>query len=133
MSDPIVFISTHDIKPGKLDEFKTHYEHGAERIEQEKPDTVAFLAYLNEDETTVGTVHVFPDAAAMERHMDGVDDRAARAAEFLEFRQLAVWGSPSEPVFEMMQGATDAGAALQVTPTFVTGYLRLGARADDNP
>lgn len=125
MAEPIVFISTHKIRDGKLDEFKEQYRKGATVIEEEKPGTVAFLAYLNDDETEVSTVHVFPDADAMERHMDGVGDRAKRAAEYLEFHKLEVWGSPSDDVLEMMQQAPESGVTLSVMPQFVSGYLRL--------
>lgn len=125
MAEPIVFISTHKIRDGKLDKFTEQYRNGATVIEEEKPGTVAFLAYLNDDETEVSTVHVFPDADAMERHMEGVGDRAKRAVEYLEFHKLEVWGSPSDDVLEMMQQAPESGVTLSVMPQFVSGYLRL--------
>lgn len=125
MSDPIVFISRHDIKDGKLDELKETYRDGAEKLEAEKPGTVAFLAYLDEDETEVSTVHVFPDADAMDRHMEGVDERSTRAAEMLEFKAFEIYGAPSDRTMETMRAATESGAALDVTPRFSSGFLRL--------
>lgn len=125
MSEPIVFISTHRIKEGKHDAFKEQYREAAKRIEAEKPETVAFLAYLDEDETEVSTVHVFPDAEAMERHMEGAGKRTKEAAEFLEFQSFEIYGSPSDQVLEMMQQATGSETSLNITPQFVNGYLRL--------
>lgn len=96
MSEPIVFISTHKIKDGKLDELTESYQEGTKMFEEEKPGTVAFLAYLTEDETELSTLHVFPDADAMDRHMKGVEARSKQAAEFLEFREFEIYGTPSD-------------------------------------
>lgn len=132
MSDPIVFISTHGIKEGKLEEYKQYFKHGSKDIESEKPETVAFLAYLNEDETEVSTVHVFPDSDAMDTHMEGVDERSEGAAEFLEFRKFEIYGTPSDDVTAMMeQAASAAGATVTVRPALVGGYLRL--ESSQNP
>ena len=127
MSEPIVFISTHRIKEGKPDEFRERYREGASAIQSQKPDTVAFLAYLNEDETEVTTIHVFPDTEAMERHVEGAVDRATGAAEFLEFREFEIYGSPGDQVLESMRRVAGPGDTLDVLPEFVSGYLRLGS------
>lgn len=125
MSEPIVFISTHKIKDGKLDALEESYRRGAASIEADKPDTVAFLAYVNEEGSEVSTVHVFPDSEAMERHMEGVGERAKGAAEFLEFQLLEVYGRPSDKVLQMMQQASGRGVTLSVRPEHISGYLRL--------
>lgn len=124
MAEPIVFISTHGIKEGKFDEFRKQYEQGVGYIEAEKPETVAFLAYLNEDENEVSTVHVFADATAMDRHLEGAAERSERAAEYLEFREFEIYGSPSDEALEIMEQAAAGGVSLTVRPQFVGGYLR---------
>jgi quinol monooxygenase YgiN len=125
MSEPIVFISTHRIREGKLDGFKKHIREGAESMRASKPLTVAFLAYLNQDGTEVSIVHVFRDAEAMDHHMKGVGERANRAAEFLEFQLLEVYGKPSDEVVQMMQKAPDSGVTFRLSPEYLSGYMRL--------
>lgn len=125
MSEPIVFISTHKIRDGKLDGFKERNRQVAQFMEANKPGTVAFLAYLNEDGSEVSIVHVFPDAEAMEQHMEGVGERAKGAAEFLEFRLLEVYGSPSDKVLQMMEQAPDSGVTFRLRPEHLSGYMRL--------
>lgn len=127
MSKPIVFISTHKIREGKLDDFRKHIRNGAELMEANKPHTVAFLPYLNEESSEVSIVHVFPDAEAMEEHMEGVGDRAKAAAEFLDFHLLEVYGTPSDSVLQMMQQAPDSGVTFRLRPEHLKGYLRLGS------
>lgn len=125
MSKPIVFISTHKIREGKLDGFKERNRQVAQYMEANKLGTVAFLAYLNEDGSEVSIVHLFPDAEAMEQHMEGVGDRAKRAAEFLEFQLLEVYGRPSDKVLQMMKQAPESGVTFRITPEHLDGYTRL--------
>ena len=124
MTEPIVFISTHKIREGKLEGFKERNRDVAEFLEANKPGTVAFLAYLNEDGTEVSTVHVFPNAEAMEAHMKGVGERAKGAAEFLEFDRLEIYGKPSDAVLESMRQAPGSGVTLRIKPEHLGGYIR---------
>lgn len=125
MSKPIVFISTHKIREGKLDGFKERNREVVQFMEANKPGTVAFLAYLNENGSEASIVHVFPDAQAMEAHMEGVGERAERAAEFLEFQLLEVYGRPSDKVLQMMQQAPESGVTFRLRPEHLSGYIRL--------
>lgn len=126
MSEPIVFISHHGIKEGMLDEFRESYRRAAPSIEEDKPGTVAWLHYLDEDENEVTGIHVFPDAEAMERHMERAAERAGKAWEFLVPGRFEIFGKPNEKVLEFMkQTAAETGASLTVKPEYVTGYLRL--------
>ena len=84
MSEPIVFISHSTVKDGKLEDLKDFLRAGATVLEDEKPGTVAFLAYANEEGSQLSIVHVFPDADAMDLHLQGVDERAGAADEFIE-------------------------------------------------
>jgi hypothetical protein len=127
MSGPIVFISTHKIREGKLDAYRRYFREGAELMKANKPQTIAFLAYLNEDGSEVSTVHIFPDAQAMDRHMEGVAERASRAEEFLEFQLLEVYGRPSDNVVQMMQRAPDSGVTFRLRPEYLSGYMRLAS------
>lgn len=76
----------------------------------------------------VSIVHVFPDAAAMEAHMEGVGDRAKKAAEFLDFHLLEVYGTPSDSVLQMMQQAPESDVTFRIRPEHLSGYMRLESR-----
>jgi quinol monooxygenase YgiN len=125
MEQPIVFVTTHRIKDGKLEQFKQQNRSVAARIEETKPNTLAFLAYLNEEQTEVSIVHVFPDAEAMDEHMKGLSERASAAAEVLEFGKLEVLGTPSDAVAAQMDSASQAGVTVRMAPHHISGYLRL--------
>jgi quinol monooxygenase YgiN len=126
MSEPIVFISHHRIKEGMLDEFRESYRKNTPLIQADKPGTVGFLHYLDGDESEVTSIHVFPDAQAMEHHMQGASERAGKAFQFLVPGRFEIFGKPNEKVLEFIkQVASDSGASLTVKPEYVAGYLRL--------
>jgi quinol monooxygenase YgiN len=124
VSGPIVFISHNRVKDGKMDGFRRFFEEGARAIDEEKPGTVVFLAYAGKDAQTVDIVHVFPDADAMDRHMEGVAERVGASDEFIEGTGVEIYGSPSPPVIEMMQAFATPQAPLSLRPDLVGGYLR---------
>lgn len=126
MDEPIVFISRLRVKEGKLEGYRQFYRHGAQLIEESKPGTVVFLAYANEDGSEVTIVHIFPNAEAMEHHVQGADERAKAAFEFLEPPHgWEILGRPSEVTMEMMRHAAGSRTTLMVRPQPLGGYLRL--------
>ena len=125
MAGPIVFISHNRIKPGKLDELTAYAPQVADRIERDKPGTVVFLMYTADQGSDAHIVHVFPDAEAMQAHMEGLDERAAAAFEFIETTGYEIYGSPSDPVLETMRAYADRSAVpLTVYPDHMAGYVR---------
>ena len=98
----------------------------AEQLQADKPRTLAFLAYLNENDTQMTVVHVFGDAESMDLHFRGSDERSEAAYEFLQPDGWEIYGEPSEEVVESMRAAAAAsGVTLTFQPEFVAGFLRL--------
>jgi quinol monooxygenase YgiN len=126
MSEPVFFISHFAIKEGAVDELRRFTAEGTERLREEKPGTVLFLSYLDEQAGRISFLHAFPDADAMDRHFEGADERAAAAYEFIEPRGWEFYGRPNEQAMESMRRAAEhAGVSLVVEPEFVGGFLRL--------
>jgi quinol monooxygenase YgiN len=128
MSEPVVFISHFAIKEGAVDELKRLSVDVVEALRQAKPRTVLFLSYLDEEGGRISFVHAFPDAESMDRHVEGADERAANAYEFMEPQGWEIYGKPSEPVMEGMRAtAAQFGVPLIVEREFNGGFLRLGS------
>jgi hypothetical protein len=125
MSEPIVFISHSTVKNGKLEDLKDFLRAGATVLEVEKPGTVAFLAYADEAGSELSIVHVFPDADAMDLHLQGVDERSGAADEFIQAQAYEIYGTPSATVLETMRRfASSESVQLSVQPNHLGGYLR---------
>ena len=124
MTQPIVFISHSSIRGGRVDEFRDFIRRGAPMLEADKPGTVAFLAYLNEDGSEASIVHVFPNADAMSAHLEGVQERSEEADAFIQTMAYEIYGSPGPQVVQMMRAfAERSGVPLTVHPEHVAGYL----------
>jgi hypothetical protein len=124
MSEPIVFISNQRIKEGKLDGYMQNYRQVAEFTEENKPGTVAHLAYINAEGTEASVVHIFPDAKSMELHMQGVAEIAKKAFEFMEVISFEIYGKPSDAVLKTMMQIVDSGVSLSIKPQPIGGYIR---------
>lgn len=126
MSEPVVFISHFGIKEGTLGDLRRLSEEIIEHLRQDKPRTVLYLAYFDEEATQVAFLHVFPDAESMDLHFEGADERAKAAYQYLEPRGWEIYGKPSEAALESMrQPATGMGVPLTVLPDHLGGFLRL--------
>ena len=128
LSEPIVFVSTHKIKEGKLDDFKRFSLEMTPLIDANKPSTVFFQSYLNEAGNEVTIVHVFPDADSMDSHFIGADSRSAKANEFIQPEHFEIYGTPSDQVLSAMrQLTTTLGAPLSLKSQPLSGFIRLGS------
>jgi len=125
MSEPIVFISHHRVKEGKIDGFKQYSQQVVRGLEADKPGTVVFLGYLNADATEVTFIHAFPDADAMDLHMQGAADRSRGAYEFIEPASFEIYGRPNEGVLEMMKQISGSEIAVTIQSQYIVGFTRL--------
>jgi hypothetical protein len=124
MTQPIVFISHSSIVDGDTEGFRAFIRDGAPRLEADKPGTFAFLAYVDEDGSEASIVHVFPNADAMNAHLEGVQERSAEADAFIRTTAYEIYGSPDPKVVQMMGAfAERAGVPLTVRPGYAGGYL----------
>jgi len=125
MTEPIVFISHHMVKAGKLEELRSFTQKSMPMIEAGKPGTVVMLAYLNEDNSEISFFHLFPTTQAFDDHMQGAGDRSQNSYEYLKPKSFEIYGKPSEHALEMMRRqAKQLGMDLHVAPGYVGGYIR---------
>jgi quinol monooxygenase YgiN len=128
MPEPIVFISQFRIHEGKRDALRDLTEALTADLERQKPRTVLFLVYMDDDANAVSFLHAFADQASMDAHFEGADERSNRAYEFMVPLGWEVYGRPSEAaLLSLRQAAESAGVDLVVHADFVAGFLRLNA------
>ena len=71
MSEPIVFISRNLVREGMRAEFDSLFANAVHLIQDMKPGTSLFAAYVDEGGTEVAIVHTFAGAEAMALHFEG--------------------------------------------------------------
>jgi quinol monooxygenase YgiN len=126
MTEPVVFVSHFKVKEGTLPDLKRLTADVVEQLREEKPRTVLYLAYFDEQESDVSFLHAFADAESMDLHFEGVNERVAAAYQYLEPRGWEIYGKPSDGAMETMrQAAGSSGVSLTVLPEHLGGFLRL--------
>ena len=124
MTDPIVFISRNRVLDGMYEDFKKHYLSSLPSTEANKPGTLVQLAYVNEDANQVDIVRLFPSAQAMDRQLQGADERSKAAYKFIEPTSIEIYGTPSNFAMEMMKKVAGSGIEVRVKPGFLGGFIR---------
>ena len=129
MSSPFIFIATNRLKPGALDRERRRVPGLVEFIEANEPRLIAFNEYVNEAGDEVTVVHVHPDAASMEAHMEIVRDRAMQAyAETLDATvRVQVFGEPTEAILEILRQQAGTGVVVTVNGEHLGGFTRSAA------
>jgi predicted deacetylase len=126
MAEPVVFISHFKVKEGTLPDLKRLSANVIADLHADKPRTVLWLAYLDEEGTEISFLHAFPDADSMDAHFEGVEERVAAAYQYLEPQGWEIFGKPNLAAMEtMQQAATSSGVSLTVLPEHLGGFLRL--------
>jgi quinol monooxygenase YgiN len=131
MTAPFIFIGTHKVKPGKLEEFKAWFADYIDRtVEPNEPRLLVFEAYADPVANVVTVVQVHPDAESMVHHMEVITEHVATAyVDFLERdSQWQIYGTPRAGVLEQIQQmGGDEDVPTSQEP--FAGFTRLGGGA----
>jgi quinol monooxygenase YgiN len=116
MSGAFVYVGTARIKPGKLEEARKNLAELVDFVEMNEPRMIAFHLFLDGEGRTLTTVHVHPDSASMEFHLQVAAKHFATAFDFLESivgeqyfgaisdglaAELAKWDDPAVDITRM--------------------------------
>lgn len=123
---PVAFISHFRIKEGKADAARAAFASVATQLGASRPRTAAFLAFLDDGGSRLSIVHVFPDAEAMDLHVEGAGERSKAAYEFFEPAGWEVYGTPSAAALAMIEDqAAEGGVSVRIEPESIGGFIHL--------
>lgn len=125
MSGPFIFVGTHRVKEGMLEEFRADAMALAALVEEREPQLLGFNFFFNEDETEATVVQVHPDADSMLVHMEVAAAHITRGTdELLETKEIQIYGTPNDAVLGMITQLTQAGVPISVKPHHLAGFVR---------
>lgn len=129
MSEPFIFIGTHTIREGKLEDFKKQWRELLDVVEAKEPRLIAFNAYVNEDGTELTVVQVHPDADSMLFHMQVARDHISEAYQSVleKTKRIDVYGKPSDTALEMIRQLAESEVPLSVKANHLGGFTRSSA------
>jgi hypothetical protein len=113
------------VHEGALPELETAIKELAEFIAEHEPRLISYNAYFSEDGTEMTVVHVHPDAASLDRHMEVVEPRLGRFADLLTLSSIDVYGEPSPGALGRLQDKLQLLGSGKVTVhRSHTGFIR---------
>jgi hypothetical protein len=123
MNEPFIYIASHQVKPGRVEEARHRLHEVAELAKEHEPQLAAFHFYLDEERERVVVVQVHPDSGSMATHMRVIAEHLASAWDWLDQNgaETTVLGTPPD---ELVRYARDFGETLEVYPTHVAGFTR---------
>lgn len=128
MSGPFIFVGTHQVKEGKLEEYRKSVQELVELVEANEPRLIAFNMYVDEAANRMTGVQVHPDAASMEFHMKVIGEHLRTAYDYIEKTEsIEIYGEASEALLAGIRAATPEGTPLRVMPLHEAGFTRSNA------
>jgi hypothetical protein len=124
MSTPFVFVTTHHIRPERLQQFTELHDEYVGFVETHEPRMLGHFTYLNEDGTKVSLVQIHPDAESADHHLQVVAPRLAAVAGVVENTAIEVYGEPGPAVQAALDHNRNAGVAVRVTNQVLSGFSR---------
>jgi quinol monooxygenase YgiN len=104
MSDAIVYVDTSAVREGALEELRAGMKELVEFVAANEPRIVAYNVYFSADGTTMTVVHVHPDAASLEYHLEVAGPVFRRFVDLVTLSSIQIYGEPSEDALEQAHG-----------------------------
>ena len=125
MSDPLIYIGTHAIKPGMVDTARTASKEMVQFVGENHPRMMHFEIDIDDAAHEMTVVQIHPDAESLIFHVQLAGDRIRSAYEFLDATtNIEIYGPESEDLVELIhQMRGDAPAGFN---TAVARFSRLG-------
>lgn len=128
MADPVIYVGTHAIQEGKIDDAKVASRELGEFVEANHERMHHFGIYIDDAASEMTVIQIHPDEASLVLHLQLAGERIAQAYEFLDkTTSIEIYGTIS-------QGLTDKlnqmGMGAPITfKTADAGFSRLGSEA----
>jgi quinol monooxygenase YgiN len=131
MSDAIVYVDTADVREGALEGLKPAVKELVDFVDANEPRLVAYNVYLSDDGTRMTVVHVHPDSASLEYHMEVAGPVFRQFAEFVTLSSIRLYGEPSEKLLKQLHEKArllGRGAVLVEVEALYAGFVRFAVR-----
>src|SRR5215211_3547648 len=100
MSDAIVYVDSSEVHDGALEELKAGMKELVDFVAANVPRVLAYNVYFSGDGTTMTVVHVHPDSASLESHLQVAGPVFRRFVELVTLSSIHIYGEPSEDVLK---------------------------------
>ena len=129
MSASFIYVGTMSVKPGRIEALRKQLVELVDFVETNEPRVIAFHAYLDEPGNRLTMVHVHPDSASMEFHMQVNAKHFATAFDNLEaVISEQYYGEISESLSAELAKWEDPSISVTRMPVHEGGFTRTNVR-----
>lgn len=129
MSDAIVYVDTSDVREGALEELKDAIKELVDFVEANEPRLIAYNVYLSDDGASMTVMHVHPDAASLEYHMEVIGPVLRRFAHLVTLTSTHIYGEPTDKLLKQSHEKVRLlGRGAVVVDALHAGFTRFGVR-----
>ncbi|HEX6400084.1 MAG TPA: hypothetical protein VF108_06390 [Actinomycetota bacterium] len=121
----IIYVDTSDVREGALEELKAGMNELVDFVATNVPRVLAYNVYFSEDGARMTVVHVHPDAASLEYHLEVAGPVFRRFVELVRLSSIQIYGEASEKVLQQAHGkARLLGGGDVATHALHAGFTR---------
>jgi hypothetical protein len=125
----IVYVDTSDVREGALEELKTGMSELVDFVEANEPRLMAYNVYFSDDGTRMTVVHVHPDTASLEYHMEVAGPVFRRFVDLVTLSSIHIYGEPSEKLLRQAhEKAGLLGRGEVIVDALHAGFTRFPVR-----
>ena len=129
MPQPIVYVDTSEVRPGRLEELKAAMDDLKTFVEANEPQLLAYHVYFSDNGTRMTVLHINPDSASLEFHMKVAGPKFHPIGAFINLLTIDVYGRPSNALVDQLrQKAEMLGSGTVRVHDLHTGFARLPDR-----
>jgi hypothetical protein len=130
MPDALVYVDTAEVREGALEELKEGMKELVHFVEANESRLIAYNVYFSDDGTRMTVVHVHPDSASLEYHMEVAGPFFRRFAELVTLSSINVYGEASEGLLAQLQEKAQLlGRGAVEVDALHAGFTRFAAPA----
>jgi hypothetical protein len=127
MSQPVVFITQHTVKAGKLAALERLNAEFVDFVAAHEPRTLALQAYLDDTRTRLTLVQIHPDADSLDFHLEVAGEKIHAAFDVVDNDAVELYGMPGRLAGGLLEQLASAGIDVRVRASSLGGFARLAA------
>ena len=108
MTGPIVYVDTSEVRAGRFAELRAAMTELADFVEANESRLLAYHVCFSAETNRMTVIHVNPDSAALEFHLDVAGPRFAPIGEFIDMQAIDVYGGPDITVVDRLRAKASA-------------------------
>jgi len=131
MAERLLFVGTYEIPSGEYEAWQRANQEMMEFVRANEPRVLGFWNYANAERTEVSTVHLHPDSASLEFHLEAARTRISAGTALVKMKRLELYGPVSEKLMAQLRAVSERSGTWPIhVKDFVQGFTPESSAAE---